>query len=246
MIRQDKLAVIVPVFKGEEFLAQLVHELEKLRVYFEHEDLGLIMEEAIFVDDCSLDASWEVLNTLCAQFTWIKVIKMPHNSGQHAATVEGIKISAADWLVTMDEDLQHRPKDIIYLWEQRNRVEADLVYAVPSGSVHSSKFRNLSSKLIKKAIAKLFSKKEVLFFNSFRLIKVELGKKVAKEFKKNDYLDFLLIKYADKISRVSLSLIDIRNGESGYNYFGLFLHSKRFLQSSINHKFLKYWKTTSP
>lgn len=235
---QEQLSVIIPVYKGEKFLAQLVKELSELRSYLKEVDLGIIMEEVVFVDDCSVDNSRQQLETLIHQFSWIKLIKMKNNSGQHAATVEGMRNCASDWIVTMDEDLQHRPKDIISLWEERNRVKADLVYAVPSGAVHRSIIRNQSSKWIKKLIAKVSSKKEVLYFNSFRLLKRDLAIKSVAQFKKSDYLDMVLIKNTDKISTVSLNLIDVRSRRSegsGYNFYKLFVHAKRMIFSRLEY-----------
>lgn len=245
-MNKQRLSVIIPVYKGENFLSQLVKELKDLKSLLEQGNYGLIMEEAIFVDDCSVDNSLGVLKSFESEYSWIKLIKMSTNSGQHAATVEGMRISSSDWIVTMDEDLQHRPKDIVHLWGQRNREGADLVYAVPSGSVHKSIIRNQSSKWIKKLISTLSSKKEILYFNSFRLLKKDLAKKTVAQFERNGYLDMLLINHTNKIGAVSLSLIDIRSEGSGYGYFKLFMHSKRFLQSSGINKFLKNWKTTSP
>jgi glycosyltransferase involved in cell wall biosynthesis len=233
-LKPQQLGVIIPVYKGEKFLAQLIAELLDFKSYLEQGEYELILTEVVFVDDCSVDNSFKLLKSYESRYSWIKVIKMSTNSGQHAAIVEGMRNSHSEWLITMDEDLQHKPKDIISLWEQRNRKEADLVYAVPLGSVHRSFVRNLSSKWIKKLMARLSSKKEVLYFNSFRLIKRALVLKAVDEFKKNDYLDMVMIEHTDKISTVSLNLIDIRSlekGESSYNTFKLFKHAKKLVNN---------------
>jgi glycosyltransferase involved in cell wall biosynthesis len=231
-MNQQKLSVIIPVYKGGKFLYQLMKELDEFKFFLEQIDCGLILQEVVFVDDCCVDNSSEILESFKTQYSWIKLIKMSINSGQHAATVEGMRNSFSDWLVTMDEDLQHRPKDIMILWSHRNNNGAELVYALPSGPVHRSKIRNQSSKLIKKFISKLISKKEVVYFNSFRMIKSELALCIVDEFEKKDYLDMLLIKHTKNVSAVHLDLLDIRsleNNESSYNFFKLFEHTKKLV-----------------
>src|SRR5262245_29622094 len=68
--------------------------------------------EIIFVDDGSLDGSFEVLEELARRDGHVKVVCLRRNFGQSAALQAGIDFSTGAVLVTMDGDLQNDPADI--------------------------------------------------------------------------------------------------------------------------------------
>ena len=53
------------------------------------------------------------------------------NFGQQNATLLGARKSKYDLIITMDDDFQHPPKEIIKLLNQMDS-ETDIVYGVPS------------------------------------------------------------------------------------------------------------------
>ena len=72
------------------------------------------------------------------------------NYGQHNALLCGIRQAHFEFLVTMDDDLQHDPADIAPLLE-RLREGFDVVYGPPVDAKHSF-LRNLASQLTKLAL----------------------------------------------------------------------------------------------
>jgi glycosyltransferase involved in cell wall biosynthesis len=236
LLEKLTLSAVIPVYRGENFLADLLKELDDFKRKLHRGDFSIQLEEVIFVDDCSIDNSLHILKDLQQKYAWVRVIEMKKNSGQHAATVIGMRESKGDWIVTMDEDLQHRPQDILALWDESHSAGSDLIYALPFRSVHQSLIKNQSSKLIKKFISKITFKKEVNYFNSFRMLKRALVLRALDQFSKKDYLDVILLNHTDKISVVSLDLVDIRSMSrqaSGYSFFKLLFHAKRMIFSQV-------------
>lgn len=84
----------------------MIPMVEKLR-----SSLKDITYELIFVDDGSTDTSLQKLKSIAAPD--LKIIEFRRNYGQSAALAAGIDFASAEWIVTMDGDLQNDPGDVL-------------------------------------------------------------------------------------------------------------------------------------
>ncbi|MGE3892532.1 MAG: glycosyltransferase, partial [Steroidobacteraceae bacterium] len=130
------LSLVVPVYSGAAYLADLVEEIAALRRRWEAAGVRILISEALFVLDGPVDESATVLADLAARYPWVRRVELSRNYGQHSATVAGILYSSGDWIVTLDEDLQHRPQQIEQLLIAACAERADVVYALPRQWVH--------------------------------------------------------------------------------------------------------------
>lgn len=74
---------------------------------------GLHDYELVFVDDLSPEPRvWPLLERLARTRPNVIAIQLTRNFGQQAATLCGLRESRGDVVVTMDDDLQHRPEDL--------------------------------------------------------------------------------------------------------------------------------------
>lgn len=165
------ISTVTPVYAGKLYLPTLVAELAELRAKWESESAPLQLIEAIFVDDASVDNSTKILDELAKQYHWIRVITLSKNFGQHPATVAGILYSSGDWIATLDEDLQHRPKYIIDMLKMVANSQVDIVYAKPIDVVHRNSYRDVLSRSLKQILAWVTKNPMMRYFNSFRLIR---------------------------------------------------------------------------
>ena len=92
--RPASVSVVVPVFNSAGSLPQLVERVGRVR-----SDYGGPFE-LILVNDGSRDASAETLDTLAVRHTWIRVIDLSRNYGQHNATLCGIRAARHEVTVT--------------------------------------------------------------------------------------------------------------------------------------------------
>lgn len=236
------ISTITPVYSGQAYLAQLVMELAQLRAYLDTENAPLQLIETIFVDDGSIDNSAEVLRDLAAQYTWIRVITLSKNFGQHPATIAGILHSSGDWVVTLDEDLQHPPKHILALIKAAVINQSDIVYAHPCQGVHKTAYRDFSSRALKGFLVWSTGNKMVQYFNSFRLIRGSIARSAASICGHETFFDIALSWFSNRFTPVDLSLEDVRfiqTGKSGYTLSKLLSHFRR-LTLSAQPKFLRY------
>jgi dolichol-phosphate mannosyltransferase len=74
--------------------------------------------EIILVNDCSPDASWDVIKTICARDTRVKGINLAHNFGQPYAITAGLTYASGDYIAVIDCDLQNKPEDLPALFNK--------------------------------------------------------------------------------------------------------------------------------
>ncbi len=86
--RPSGLSVVVPVYRSEAILPELVQRLESV--------LSRITSsyELVLVNDSSPDQSWDVICQLADRNPWIHPINLMRNYGQHNALLCGIRAVA--------------------------------------------------------------------------------------------------------------------------------------------------------
>jgi dolichol-phosphate mannosyltransferase len=100
-----ELSVVVPVFNERDNIAPLVGEVvAALR--------GRLPFEIVYVDDCSKDDSFAVLQQLMATTPELRVLRHERQSGQSTAIRNGVKAARGAWIATLDGDGQNDPADI--------------------------------------------------------------------------------------------------------------------------------------
>ena len=99
-------SVVVPVYNSEHTLEELYRRLEKVFREVIKEDFELIL-----VDDGSKDRSFEVMRELRNKDQRVRIIQMARNFGQHPALLCGFAHVRGDFVVTMDDELQHLPEE---------------------------------------------------------------------------------------------------------------------------------------
>ena len=120
---QLSVSIVIPVYNSQDcietFLTQIIQNLN---------DAGIIFE-IIFVDDKSIDNSWAVLKKCFKEYKVnISLIKLSKNYGQDSAIMSGLKRTKHDFVVIMDDDLQHNPKYLKRLIEKVIKSKTDVCY----------------------------------------------------------------------------------------------------------------------
>ena len=97
------LSIVIPVYNEFENVPLLAAEIDEVM-----QSVGILWE-CIWVDDCSVDKSWERIRALSGRH---KGIQLQRNSGQSTALMSGIDHATYETILTLDADLQNDPKDI--------------------------------------------------------------------------------------------------------------------------------------
>jgi glycosyltransferase involved in cell wall biosynthesis len=160
------LSVVVPIYKGETFIKPLVAELIRTLPTFAE------TYEIILVNDGSPDHSWQIIQDLTHHYPCVKGIRMMRNYGQHNATLCGVRAAQYEVTVTMDQDLQHPPKEIPHLLVKLDE-GYDVVYGAPR-KLPQSLWRNVMTASIKWILAKVIGLPSVHNVSAFRAFRTHL------------------------------------------------------------------------
>jgi glycosyltransferase involved in cell wall biosynthesis len=207
-----KYSIIIPVFNAEDSLEILN---KSICHFFESKNYSY---EIIYVNDSSVDNSWEELKKMKGSNPLITIINFSKNFGQHAATMCGFKYAKGEFIITMDDDLEAHPDEIEKLIVDQKKSNADLVYGV---------YKKLNQSLLRKFLTgfyKLISKVEGRKKgkgSSFRLLKKTLAKKLSDNHKHFVFIDELCLWYTNNI--------DFVETESNLNY----VHKRRYSIASL-------------
>ena len=206
-------SVVVPVYNSEHTLQELYTRLEKVFREVIKEEFELIL-----VDDGSKDRSFEVMQELRAKDNRVRIIQMARNFGQHPALLCGFAHVKGDFVVTMDDDLQHQPEELPKMINvMRERDDVDAIIASYEGRQHGF-IRKLGTKFSVWATSKMLGKDPDLQITSYRLIRRFLVDAMVKT---NTYLPQignLLVLTSNRIINVPVQHAARVYGKSGYSF----------------------------
>lgn len=133
------ISIIIPIYNEEESLHTLKNRLIKASLLWNDSF------EIIFVDDGSVDKSFNILVQFSNEDHRIITIKLSRNFGHQPAISAGMKASKGDVVIIMDGDLQDPPEEIpkfLNKWREGYQV----VYAIRRKRKESF-FKKVSYKL---------------------------------------------------------------------------------------------------
>lgn len=135
------LSLVIPAKDEAESLPELMEWIDRVCTEYSYP------YEAIFIDDGSTDATWEVIEQLREQYPGVRGIKFQRNYGKSAALNEGFKAARGHVVITMDADLQDSPDEIPELYRMIVGEGYDLVSGWKKKRYDNALTKNLPSKL---------------------------------------------------------------------------------------------------
>lgn len=211
-----EISVVVPVFRSAQHLKKLYTELESSLININKPF------EIIFVEDCGGDDSWKVLQEISSQDPRVSSIKLSKNFGQHAATICGIGQAKGKWIVTIDDDLEQNPNQVISLYNEAIK-GFDLVYGVFENRSHSL-WRNLTSECARKLFSIAIPSLNYQY-TSFRIIKGNIAKELQQFDSPYPFIDGYLSWLTNNYSTVNIQHSERGSGSSNYTFSKLLKHT---------------------
>ncbi|MFP3984603.1 MAG: polyprenol monophosphomannose synthase [Candidatus Bathyarchaeia archaeon] len=157
----SNVAIILPTYCEAENIENLTHTIKNLK----------INTTLIIIDDSSPDATQNIVKKLSQKYPNITLLSRPNKAGLGTAITDGFRFilsqpSTPDYIITMDADYSHNPKEIPKLLQTATQ-GYDLVVGsryCPGGKV---KGWNLTRLIISKIANKLTAKLVALPINDF-------------------------------------------------------------------------------
>ena len=208
-----RYSIIIPAYNSSKTIDQLCNDIVAV-----FKSINKTFE-IIIVNDGGGISTWqqieEVYNKLDCK---ISIIRLSRNYGQHNATLCGIGNSIGEIIITIDDDLQVKPLEILKLIKEYDTETPDVVYGVFKRKKHSI-IKNLGSTYIKK-VSKYFMDSPGQG-SSLRLFKRSLAIKILEHSQSFIYIDELLLWYTDNISFVEVEHEQFKNQKSRYSVLKL-------------------------
>jgi polyisoprenyl-phosphate glycosyltransferase len=219
------ISVIIPVYNSETILSELCRQLEDVLYKFEY--------EVILVNDGSKDSSWDIISNICNENQNIRGICLLRNFGQDNAIMAGLSVSEGEYLVIMDDDLQHSPYDIQNLLDQC-KDGFDVCFANYQAKKEQNWWKNFGSYINNKQAKYLTGKSNEIYLSPYKIFNRNILKAILNYHGPYPYIDGLIIQATDaaKITDLKVKHHKRYEGKSSYNIKKLlsvfFKHSTGF------------------
>ncbi|MBI9047813.1 MAG: glycosyltransferase family 2 protein [Anaerolineaceae bacterium] len=209
----SSISLVIPVYNGSDTLPLLLDQLMAVLPSLTKEF------EILLINDGSPDHSWQVIQALAKKNTKIRGINMMRNYGQHNALLCGIREAKMEVVITMDDDLQHPPREIPKLIAKLQE-GYDVVYGCPKKMPHSI-WRNFFSRFTKKLLASVMGVKTVKELSAFRAIRTDIRKAFQNYNNPGVIIDALLAWGTTRFAAITVHEDPRTIGKSNYNFFKL-------------------------
>jgi len=204
-----EVSVVIPVYGSAGILPSLVQRLDAVLADAAHG------HEVILVHDCGPDDAWAVIVGLARTRAWLRGLDLRRNAGQHNAVMAGLGQASGDYVVTMDDDLQHDPGDIPRVLD-RLRSGADLVYVQFESRQHAL-WKRLGSWFNDMVARWLLKKPRGLYLSPFRGMSAAIKREVLRYEGPFVYIDGLLLQSTGNIATIEAPHHARSDGRSGYS-----------------------------
>lgn len=204
-----KYSVVIPVYNSARYLQEL------------HARLRSVMDrlnepyEILFVNDASPDDALTVLRGIQDGDDKVVVVDLMRNFGQHNAVVCGFQSSSGEFVVTMDDDLQHPPEEIPKLIAAMQSGELDVVIGTYIEKRHSPA-RNAASWLMKRLSWHTIGVPQDLKLNSFRLMRRRVADAVVELAGAKPRVGLMIFQITRRIANVDVEHHTRRGERSSY------------------------------
>ena len=208
MTRPFALSIVIPVYNGAASIGELVDALASLRIPGGH--------EVVLVNDGSKDDSLAVCRRLTErQDIPVVFVNLARNYGEHNAVMAGFAHARGDYIITMDDDLQNPPEEVVRLFDFASRNKRDVVYTYYATKQHAA-WRNLGSRFTNWCSDILLDKPKGLYLSSFRCVSAFVVQHVIANSGPYPYVDGLILQVTQDVDRLQVSHLPRAEGRSNY------------------------------
>lgn len=206
---QVGLSIVVPVYRGANSVGRLVAALSALR------PAGGI--EVVLVNDGSPDDSAAICRELVRTAS-IPLVYIEHsrNYGEHNSVMTGLRHASGRYTITMDDDLQNPPEEVVKLYDHTRLGDWDVVYTRYAEKKHAG-WRNLGSRFANKVADWLLDKPKGLYLSSFRCMSALVVRAVTRYEGPYPYVDGLIMQITQRIDSIEVRHLPRAEGRSNYN-----------------------------
>jgi len=203
-----EISIVVPVYNSAMILEALCQQITSA---LSDRDF-----EVILVNDGSGDESWSVIERISEKSERFKGICLSKNFGQDNAVMAGLHYAKGDYVVIMDDDLQHSPFDIVTLLHEAEN-GCDVCYADYSERKRQSWWKNIGSILNSKQAEFLLEKPRNIYLSPFKIINRIVVDSIISYKGPYPYVDGLIFRATTSIRQISVQHHERYHGAGNYS-----------------------------
>ncbi len=163
------------------------------------------------------------MESLARQYEAVCAINLMRNYGQHNALLCGIRVAQYEVIVTMDDDLQHPPEEIVPLLQKLDE-GYDVVYGTPQQQQHGF-WRDMASQMTKLALQSSMGAETARKVSAFRVFRTQVRNAFTTYQSPFVSIDVLLTWATTRFTSVIVRHEPRRLGESNYTFSKLVRHA---------------------
>jgi glycosyltransferase involved in cell wall biosynthesis len=202
------LSIVIPVYNGAQSIGEVVAALAGLSVPGGH--------EIVLVNDCSPDNSLGVCHDLLAGTRVpMTLVNLSRNYGEHNAVMAGLRHARGAHVITMDDDLQNPPAEVLRLLEYAQSSGKEVIYTRYASKEHAG-WRNLGSRFTNRVADELLDKPKGLYLSSFRCMSAFVAEEITAYDGPFPYVDGLILQVTQSIGSLEVQHLPRAYGRSNY------------------------------
>ena len=208
-------SIVIPVFKSTKSLELIVSELMDVQT-----EKGFQFE-IIFVNDSPFFIDTGVfLDRLEKKYNNIKVLTLRKNQGQHIATLVGLSQASGNYIITMDDDLQHPVHEIPKLINAMHSSSlTEGIFAVPNYMERKhSLWRSAGSYIFKKVDLIFLEKPKGLVLSSFRIMTKDLANATVNSYNAMPAVSSLMLNCSNNLKNIKVEHNSREFGKTNYTF----------------------------
>ena len=174
----------------------------------------------MLVNDNSKDSSWTIIKELTKQFNFVKGINLLNNYGQHNAIMAGLKNCSGDYIVLMDDDMQHPPSYIHEIHAELKK-DFDVCYVKYLNRKHF--FWKIAVSWLNNIVASILALKPIkIYTSSYKGFNKKICNNLIAYNESEVFLDWLILEKTNKISVIEIEHSERLSGSTNYGLLNLF------------------------
>ncbi len=167
-----RYSIVIPVYNSEQVVGTTID-----RVVETFTEAGLDFE-LICVNDGSPDDSWRVISERAETTPGVVALDLMKNYGQHYANLAGLIEATGDYVITMDDDLQNPPDQVLLLIDKAVSGGHEVVFG-QFEQKQAAGPRRIGSLLIGRVNRRIFGQPPGLVVSNFRILQREVVDRIV-------------------------------------------------------------------
>ena len=203
------VSFVIPCYRSENTVEAVTEEIRAAIAALPGYDY-----EIVLVNDCSPDGTCRVIRALAGKDSHITAVDLAKNFGQHAALMCGLRHTAGDYVVCLDDDGQ-TPADEVGKLLAKLEEGYDVVYASYKQKQESG-FRRFGSEVNRRMTEIMLSKPRELELTSYFAARRFLVDEMLRYEHCYPYVMGLVLRSTKNICNVPVKHRARESGSSGY------------------------------